>query len=186
MADNEKKSQNSEGKVVEKDSGKGNSMLLWILVAVMIGVGAGGGFFLATLMAKPKPQTQTQPEQTQPQDQIQELISEETQEIYYHELDPVVACLDEPSLSRYVRATLIIQMKPGFDPVAGAEFLEKKEPLLSNWLTKYLAGLSLIQVQGTRNLDRVQMEIFEEFNQILFENKKPMVDKILFKEFVIN
>ncbi len=183
MADKEK---NEDIKVVEKDAKKSGSMILWILVFVMAAAGAGGGFFLASTVAqKPAQKPEAESKKT-PEQEMQDLIQENSQEVYYHELSPVVACLDEPSLSRYVRATIILEMEAGFDPVAGAEFLKQKEPLLSNWLTKYLAGLTLIQVQGSRNLDRIQLEIYEEFNNILFPNKKPMVEKVLFKEFVVS
>lgn len=192
MAENTENNENpqaSEASATEVNGKKSGSMLIWIIAGLMAVIGGGGGFFVATIIA-----SQGQDEQVQeqiekplsPEEEMGQLLSDVSGEVFDYPLDAVVACLDEPSLSRYVRATIILRMEEGFDPVAGEAFLESKKYLLNDWLTTYLAGLSLVQVQGSRNLERVKMEIYEEFNQILFPNKKPLVKKILFKEFVVN
>jgi len=52
-------------------------------------------------------------------------------------------------------------------------------------MTTYLAGLSLEDVRGTRNLTRIKKEVLDEFNRILFNEGKPFIERALFKEFAV-
>ena len=58
-------------------------------------------------------------------------------------------------------------------------------PILTNWLTIYLASLSLEDIRGDRNLKRIQIQILDAFNEQLFPNQKPKIKRVLFKEFAI-
>jgi flagellar basal body-associated protein FliL len=64
-------------------------------------------------------------------------------------------------------------------------FLDEKKVILQDWLTTYLAGLSLENVRGTKNLTRIKNEIRDQFNRLLFESEKPYVERILIKEFAV-
>jgi flagellar basal body-associated protein FliL len=101
------------------------------------------------------------------------------------ELEPVIANLDEPGVTRYVRVTLLLEMNPAFDQDKGTEMLEEKKSLLRDWLTIYLAGCTLEETRGSKNLVRIKAEIRDAFNDYLFKNSKPMVESILLKEFAV-
>jgi len=100
------------------------------------------------------------------------------------ELEPVIANLDEPGVTRYVRVTLILEMNPAFDESQGAAMLEEKKALLRDWLTIYLAGCTLEETRGSKNLVRIKAEIRDAFNDYLFKSK-PMIESILLKEFAV-
>jgi hypothetical protein len=52
-------------------------------------------------------------------------------------------------------------------------------------MTTYFAGLSLEDVRGSRNLTRIKEEVQDQFNNILFPNTRPYIQRVLFKEFAI-
>ena len=60
-----------------------------------------------------------------------------------------------------------------------------KGPILTNWLTIYLASLGLEDIRGDRNLKRIQAQILDAFNDQLFPDEKPKIKRILFREFAI-
>lgn len=101
------------------------------------------------------------------------------------ELEPVIANLDEPGVTRYVRMTIILEMSPAFDQEKGMTMLDEKKALLRDWLTIYLAGCTLEETRGSKNLVRIKAEIKDAFNDYLFNNSKPMVESILLKEFAV-
>jgi flagellar basal body-associated protein FliL len=103
----------------------------------------------------------------------------------YDGMDPIVANLDEPGVTRYVRVSIILEISLKVDPHKGQVFLDEKKVLLQDWLTTYLAGLSLEDVRGSRNLNRIKREMQNQFNQLLFGQDKSYVDRVLFKEFAV-
>ena len=105
------------------------------------------------------------------------------EDAWYYNLEPVVANLDEPGATRYVRAALTLEMSPELSAEKGAAFLEQKKPLLTNLLTIYLAGLNIEATRGDKNLKRIQSNICDIFNERLFPNGKPLIKRILIKEF---
>ncbi|MHC4088577.1 MAG: flagellar basal body-associated FliL family protein [Planctomycetota bacterium] len=166
--------------------------LLWIITAVVAIVGAGAGFGLGRLLGA-SGTTETSQSAEGGQAQPENLIGDTTDSTgaksqgtwYYKEFQPVVANLDEPSVTRYVRLTLIMEIDAQVDKKKGTAFIEEKKHLLTNWLTIYLAGLSLEDIRGERNLKRIQSEIVDAFNEKLFPDAKPQVKRVLFKEFAI-
>ena len=105
---------------------------------------------------------------------------------WYYDLEPVVANLDEPSVTRYVRAAIKLEINSAMEQDKGEKHLEDKKPILTNWLTIYLAGLTLEDARGDRNLKRIQSQILDAFNEKLFPDAKPQIKRILFNEFVVN
>ena len=166
--------------------------LLWIITAVVAIVGAGAGFGLGRLLGS-SGTTETAQSTEDGQAQSEDLITDPTNSAgaksqgtwYYDEFPPVVANLDEPSVTRYVRLTLIMEIDAQVDKKKGTAFIADKTHLLTNWLTIYLAGLSLEDIRGDRNLKRIQSEIVDAFNEKLFPDARPQVKGVLFKEFAI-
>jgi flagellar basal body-associated protein FliL len=166
--------------------------LLWIITAVVVIVGAGAGFGLGRLLGASGTNDTVQSAesgQAQPENMIADTTNSAGAQSqgtwYYDQFAPVVANLDEPSVTRYVRLTLVMEIDAQVDKKKGTAFIEDNKHLLTNWLTIYLAGLSLEDIRGDRNLKRIQSEIVDAFNEKLFPDAKPQVKRVLFKEFAI-
>lgn len=162
----------------------GPGLLTWIIMAVAIIALGGSGFVLGRLFAgSPTAGSSKQTKAAEkPKD---DLTAKETQKTWYYQLDPVVANLDVPGATRYIRAVLILELDPTLDQKKGVALFEEKKPLLINWLTIYLSSLTLEDVTGSGNLRRIQSQVLDAFNEELFPDSKPMVKKILLKEFPI-
>jgi len=104
---------------------------------------------------------------------------------WYYDLEPVVANLNEPGVTRYVRATLTLEFSNNFDQKHGMTFLEQKKPYLKHLLTLYLANQTIEALRGEKNLKRIQAEVLDSFNEHLFPDARLQLTRILFKEFAI-
>ncbi len=197
-SDNEPESSNKgtekpdeqQEKTAQKTSDGG--IFQWIIIAAVVVLFAGAGFGLGRLLkGSPPPETADQDESSQQiePDQIQDLLMEDSsadsEKNWYYDLEPAVANLDVPGVTRYVRAALTLEISLEVDPKKGTVYLEQKTPLLKDWLTIYLASLSLEDIRGDRNLKRIQSQILDSFNEKLFPDAKPQIKKVLFKEFAI-
>jgi flagellar basal body-associated protein FliL len=167
---------------VEKTAGSGEKgskvgILPWIIMIVVMAVCAGAGFGLGRLLATPDtPQTN---------ESLQEAKPDLTEYLKYYDLEPVVANLDEPGVTRYVRASLTLEMSSNVDKVKGTAFLEEKKPVLANWLAIYLASLNIEDCRSDRKLKSIQSQILDAFNEKLFPGAKPQVKHVLFREFAV-
>jgi len=164
-------------------------LLPWIILSAVVVVFAGVGFGLGRLFAGPgTEQTAISPQQNQ-QSEVENLKADASstgeQKIWYYDLEPVIANLDEPNVTRYVRAVLTLEMSPEMDAKKGKDFLDEKKPILTNWLAIYLASLGLEDIRGERNLKSIQAQILDAFNERLFPDSKPQVKHVLFREFAI-
>ncbi len=109
----------------------------------------------------------------------------ESAEPWFYDIEPIVANLNEPGVTRYVRVALTLEVGNGMEPVAGKEFLDQKKPLLKHWLTLYLSNQTLEGIRGEKNLRQVQTQMTDALNQGLFPNDKPRIVGVLFKELSI-
>jgi flagellar basal body-associated protein FliL len=166
-------------------------LLPWIVMAVVVGVCAGAGFGLGRLFAGSRApeaaESDSMPdESTQAEDlKADDDSAEGSENVWYYDLEPVVANLNEPSVTRYVRASLILEISSDMDKKKGTAFLEAKKPILINWLFVYLSSLSLEDIRGDQNLKSIQSRIREAFNEVLFPDSKPQIKQILIKEFPV-
>jgi flagellar basal body-associated protein FliL len=166
-------------------------LLPWVIMLVVVLVCAGAGFRAGRLFAgsrtpeelepAPKPGTPKQTEQLK----ADKGSSKESDKVWYYELDPVVANLNEPTVTRYVRASLTLEMSAEMDAKKGAAFLDEKKPILVNWLTVYLSSLSLEDVRGDKNLRSIQSRIRDAFNEQLFPDSTSQIKQVLIKEFPV-
>jgi flagellar basal body-associated protein FliL len=176
----------AEEKNETKQEGKtGIGIVTWIILAVIVVICAGSGLLLGRLFAGSN-EPQTQPAKAD------ELTPVETDDSgkdsgssWYYDLEPVVANLDEPGVTRYVRATITLEISSSLEQNKGVKLIEEKKPVLTNWLTIYLASLTLEDTRGDRNLKRIQLQILDAFNETLFPDAKPLIKHVLFKEFAI-
>lgn len=165
-------------------------LLSRMTIPVVILVFAGAGFGLGRFFAGPAEAEAADPNQKNQPNQMDELKADGSaansqKNWYYETLDTVIANLDEPGVTRYVRVTLILEMNPEVDQKKGTVFIDEKKHIITNWLNIFLASLSLEDIRGDRNLRTIQSRIRDSFNEILFPDNKPQIEHILFKEFAV-
>jgi len=183
----------------QKDSEAGKSgkksiiarLIPWIIMFVVVVICAGAGLFVGRLFAGSSGPRADEPASdsvslTRADDlKVDTDSSKQTGKFWYYELDPVVANLNEPTVTRYVRASLTLEMSAELDQKKGTAFLDEKKPILINWLTVYLSSLSLEDVRGDKNLRSIQSQIRDAFNEELFPDSKPQIKQVLIKEFPV-
>ncbi|UCC99969.1 MAG: flagellar basal body-associated FliL family protein [Phycisphaerales bacterium] len=164
-------------------------LLPWVILAVVVLSCAGAGFGLGRLFggSQAKEAVKSEPGESVEADDLtaDDESAEGPQKSWYYDLDPVVANLNEPSVTRYVRATFTLEMSAEVDSKEGAAFLDEKKPILINWLTVYLSSLSLDDIRGDKNLKSIQSRVREAFNEKLFPDSKPKIKQVLIKEFPV-
>ena len=164
-------------------------LLPGVTIAVLVVIFAGAGFTLGRLFAgSGAPQTPGASEQDQSaQGENLEAkgSADDAQKTWYFDLEPVVANLDVADVTRYVRASLTLEVSSEVDEKKGTAFLKEKKPILTNWLTVYLASLGLDDIRGDSSLKRIQSQVLDAFNEKLFPDSKPRIKRILFKEFAV-
>lgn len=212
MADTDNKAPAEATKSEEKKTDTkpaGSKLMPIILIAVVVIVCLGGGYMIGRIILSGP--TSAKAASTAEQTPVKETHGEKSKEKehgkakegekghskehaktppdgvapWVFELEPVIANLDEPGVTRYVRATLILEMNAAFDQEKGMATLDEKKALLRDWLAIYLAGCTLEETRGSKNLVRIKAEIRDAFNDYLFKNSKPMVESILLKEFAV-
>jgi len=191
-ADDTREQEEQQGEPKAESGGKKASrgrFLPWVIIAVVVVLFAGAGFGLGRLFAG-FGTTETAGSSEQDQSvQVEDLTvagsATGSQKTWYYHLDPVVANLNVTNVTRYVRASLTLEISSGMDEKKGVVFLDEKKPILTNWLTIYLASLSLEDIRGDRNLKRIQSQVLDTFNEKLFPDSKPQIKNVLFKEFAV-
>jgi len=173
-------------KTSKKTSG---GILRWIIMFVAVALCGGAGFALGRFFAGFR--TPEQAEHSQEEKPAQTGYIEaggsapDSQKTWYYDLDPLIANLNEPGITRYIRTALTLEINSEGDINKVRVFLDEKKPILTNWLTVYLTSLSLEDIRGDKNLMRIQSQIRDAFNEQLFPDSKPRIKHILFKEFAI-
>jgi len=188
-ADDTEKTEKKEDSKAEKTSG---GILQWIIMVVIVAISAGAGLGLGRLFAgsgasaaKSEGELVQEDKPSKTEDLKADDSATGSQQSWYYDLEPVVANLDEPGVTRYVRVTLTLQINSQLDEKKGTALFEEKKPVLTNWLTIYLASLSIKDIRGDSNLKRIQSQILDAFNEKLFPDAKPQIEHILFKEFAV-
>jgi flagellar basal body-associated protein FliL len=160
----------------------------WLITALTVIVCAAGGFLVGRVFgtrgnaqtvsaAEPAGHATKAAEKSKP--------GSEKGEPWFYDIEPIVANLNEPGVTRYVRVALTLEVGNGMEPVAGKEILDQKKPLLKHWLTLYLSNQTLEGIRGEKNLRQVQTQMTDALNQGLFPNDKPQIVNVLFKELSI-
>jgi len=178
-------------------SPKGKGLRFMLLCAAVAFVTGGAGYAVALLTtggpALPPADAQTNPSATPSAgtDLTAAIPStpaagqtDATEKCLYKDLEPITVNLDEPRLARYVHATITLAI-PEEEFAAAAPAIDAKMLVLRDWLTVYLASLTLDEVRGPASLNRMRREILDAFNQELWPDQKPKIRKVLFKEFAV-
>lgn len=152
-------------------------------IAFVVGVAAAtAGYGLGRLFVPE--QAQGGPADQQAYQQIDQQLTEQTEDYKYYEFTPITVNLKEPRLDRYIRATITLAVKKDDWNDGGGKSIEEREPQLRNWLTVYFSEQTLDDVRGKKKLNRIRREIKDAINDQL-GGFAPLVDQVLFKEFAV-
>ena len=160
----------------------------WLIPALTLLACAGAGFTISRMFGTGGNAQTVSAGQAQPIEAPAEpepTAESANGETWYYDLDAVIANLNEPGVTRYVRVALTIEIGNGMEEEAGIVFLDRKKPLMKHWLTLYLSNQTVDGIRGERNLRLVQSQIAEALNQGLFPDTKPKIVRVLFKELSI-
>lgn len=188
-AENTQEKQESKAASSSSEGGRSGWMFWAMLGAVIIGA-LSGGFALSQLLAGADAECPAAKSGSAEvvEKNFDEFLSKNgtNQPAWIYEgLEPIVSNLDEPGVTRYVRVTVSLEMRPEMDRAKGEPYLDERKLVLRDWLTTYFAGLSLEDVRGTRNLEKIKRQIQEQFNELLFPNGRPYIQRVLFREFAV-
>ena len=96
----------------------------------------------------------------------------------------VAVNLAEERMTRFLRVKVAVQC----DAAAEAkvkEHAEKNKALLKSWMIGHLAGKSLKDVSGTVAIHRLQREMLERFDELLFPDGESPLKAVLFEEYLV-
>ncbi|MFO8014494.1 MAG: flagellar basal body-associated FliL family protein [Phycisphaerae bacterium] len=168
--------------------------LFFILCAAVAVAAGGAGYAVAFLTGGEGPLTPasaeagenqtTESEAAAPDELPAPKPAEDAEHYAYKDLEPLTVNLDEPRLARYVHATITLGVAQE-DFEAASQRIDAETRVLRDWLTVYLTSLTLEDVRGAANLNRIRREILDAFNQELWPDGKPLIRKVLFKEFAV-
>jgi flagellar FliL protein len=96
----------------------------------------------------------------------------------------VVVNLNEERMSRYLRVKLVLAVDAEQEKAAN-EHLAKHKAQLKNWLIGHLSGKSIKDVAGSVGVKRMQREILEHFEDVLYPDGDGPLREVLFEEFVV-
>ena len=190
MADPENKNlgQNSESQA-QQAKGTMGKIMPWLIAMVVIIVCGGAGFAVGRLFGtRGKAQTVSAAEKPEPAASAtskESAAGANNEASWYYDLEPTVANLNEPGVTRYVRVALTLEVGNGLADKEGLPLLDQKKPLMKHWLTLYLSNQTVETIRGEKNLRQVQTQIADVLNQNLFPSTQPRIVRVLFKELAI-
>jgi len=176
--------ENQQNADPDKKSKRG--ILTWLVPVLVVILCASAGFVMGRLFGtRGGARTASAAQQDGSLETKQNPSAEGDGKSWYYDMEPVVANLNEPGVSRYARVGLTLEMDNSVEQKDGTVFLKEKTPLLKHWLTLYLSNQTLEDIRGEKNLRHVQAQISDSFNQGLFPDGKTHIKRVLFKELSI-
>jgi flagellar basal body-associated protein FliL len=186
MAQQEKTEQGKDaGPAVPQNKSPMAKALPWLIVVAAPAVLAATGFLVGRTFGT-RAQVASAGELGSSEAAAKSFDTKKTKnESWFYDLDPVVANLNEPGVTRYVRVSLTLEITTAWPQEEAKPFMDQKKPLMKHWLTLYLANLTMDEARGERNLVRIQNHICEALNQGLFPDGNDQIKDVLLREFAI-
>lgn len=102
----------------------------------------------------------------------------------YVQFGEVVVNLNEDRLTRYLKVKFLL-VCDAREEKALAELVQKRKPVLKNWLLAHLSDKSLQEVSGASGVNKLRREIWHQFNTELYSDGSEKILDIFFEEFVV-
>lgn len=191
MAKEEEDKQTTEAPAEAAENSKepqgqnGNLRALAIKALIVLVLTGALGFGLGKFLNGPSKAQATQ-DTAQPQENQEAPAPDSSakKQYKYSTFEKITGNLDEPRMARYIMVTIKLAMNSTDHPKAQI-LIDQEKPVLINWLRTYLAGCTLDDVRGRKNLNRIRREICDRFNELLWPGQRPIIREVLFSEFAI-
>ena len=161
-------------------AGKLGGILKMLLPAGIVVLCAAAGYFASSLNVP----AQAGAEETEQTAREPDKSSRDDRELVHHDLEPIIINLNEPQVTRYLRVVFSLAIASE-DSGAAISTIKKHTHDVNNWLIVYLSDLSLDDVRGAKNINRVRREIQDSLNDRLWPGARPLILKVSLKEWII-
>jgi flagellar basal body-associated protein FliL len=92
--------------------------------------------------------------------------------------------LAEERMTRFIRVKVAVQVEAASEKKV-QELVEKQKVALKSWMISHIAGKSLKDVSGTLGVNRLQREMMERFDDMLYPNGESPIRAVLFEEYIV-
>ena len=96
----------------------------------------------------------------------------------------VTVNVNDDRVSRFLRLKVAVQCEEAAEAKA-KEHVEKNKAALRSWLVGHLAGKTLAEVKGPVAIARLQREVLERFDDMLYPEGASPLRAVLFEEYII-
>ena len=96
----------------------------------------------------------------------------------------VVVNLHEERMTRYLRVKIVLMVDGGKEKIF-TDHMNASKAQLKNWLIGHLANKSLKDVGGSVGVKRLQREILEHFETVLYPEGDGPLREVLFEEYAV-
>jgi flagellar FliL protein len=96
----------------------------------------------------------------------------------------LVVNLAEDRMNRYLRMKLSVKVEAEEEKKV-TDLVTKHKAAMKSKLISYLAGKTLKDVSGSVGVNKLQREILEKFDDILYPDGESKVKEVLFEEYVV-
>lgn len=96
----------------------------------------------------------------------------------------LIVNLNEERLTRYLKVKILLVCDAREEKPLG-DLVQKKKPLLRNWLIAHLSDKALQEISGAAGMNKLRREIWHQFNAELYPDGSERIADIFFEEFVV-
>jgi flagellar protein FliL len=96
----------------------------------------------------------------------------------------VAVNLADERMTRFLRVKIALECEHSAEAKLH-EMIEKNKASLKSWAIGHLAGKTLKEVSGTVAIHRLQREMLERFDEMLFPNGESPLKAVLFEEYLV-
>lgn len=176
--DNEQTAADTASEGEQNSTGGGGGRILRMLLPVGVAILAGAAGHLANRMLGPSSSEAAETPESEARAQ------QDDENLAYYDLEPITINLNEPQVSRYLRTKLSLAIDSE-DHEDASETIEKKMPEVKNWLIIYLSDLSLEDVRGAKNKNRIRRTIQDSLNERLWPGERALIVNVIFGEWIV-
>ncbi|MFP4356321.1 MAG: flagellar basal body-associated protein FliL [Phycisphaerae bacterium] len=160
----------------EKQPGKLTGILIATVTAVVASL-AGVGVTMLIRSGGP-----SSAEAGQPVPDVLDAPPEDDFDFSYHTFDRITVSLKSDRGHSYLIAVIVLKVKTNYMEAVQARLDEKKREVKDLMIT-YLGGLTVKDVLGSTNQNRIKRELRDKLNNLLWPKRRPGIYAVMFDEF---